>query len=185
MTAALLMAAAVLVWVRPPARFPAERGRSLPVVPTLVVVAAVAGVSVGAPEPAALILVLAGTAWGARRLWRQTRWPLVAAGTRERVLECCDLLAAELTRRPARRGGARAGCGGLAGDGPVAQCQAYGGDVPAALRRAAAEPGAEGMAAGRRRLARLAPHGSRAGRRAASGGGRTQGGSRNRPRRTR
>ena len=30
--------------------------------------------------------------------------------------------------------------------GPVAQCQAYGGDVPAALRRAALEPGAEGMA---------------------------------------
>ena len=145
MTAALLTAAAVLVGMRPPT-FPADRWRPGPVVVLLVVAAVGAAALVGSPEPAVLALVLAGGVAGAHRLWRQRARAVVTEQTRDRVLECCDLLAAELAAgQPA----------GVALDqaaeawpaiGPVAQCQAYGGDVPAALRRAALEPGAEGMA---------------------------------------
>jgi tight adherence protein B len=145
-TAALLMAAAALVWMRPPVRLPAERRRSLPAWAALVVGAVVGGVLFGAPEPAALTLVLAGAAWGAQRLWQQHALAVVVERTRERVLECCDLLAAELSSgQPAEAALGRAAEAWPA-IGPVAQCQAYGGDVPAALRRAATEPGAEGMA---------------------------------------
>ena len=94
MTAALLAAAAVLVGFRPPT-FPADRWSPGPVVVALVAAVGVVAL-VGSPEPAFLSLVLAGGAAGARRLWQQGARAAVAEQTRDRVLECCDLLAAEL-----------------------------------------------------------------------------------------
>ena len=131
MTAALLMAAAVLVWVRRSRQAAAVERRPAAAVAALVVAAVAAGVQVGAPEPAALALILAGAAWGAHGLWRQRTQALLVEGTRERVLECCDLLAAELSAgQPAEAALGRAAEAWPA-IGPVAQCQAYGGDVPA------------------------------------------------------
>ena len=62
------------------------------------------------------------------------------------MLECCDLLAAELAGRPAPGSALARAAETWPAIAPVAQCQAYGGDVPAALRRAAARPGADGLA---------------------------------------
>ncbi len=145
MTGALLAAAAVLVGYRPPTS-PLDRWRPSPLVVALVV-AAVGVVSlVGSPEPAFLALVLGGGAAGAHRLWRQRARAAVAEQTRDRVLECCDLLAAELAAGQPAEAALDQAAEAWPTIGPVAQCQAYGGDVPAALRRAALEPGAEGMA---------------------------------------
>ena len=145
MTVALLAAAAVLVGFRPPT-FPLDRWRPSPLVVALVV-AAVGVVSlVDSPEPAFLALVLGGGAAGAHRLWRQRARAAVAEQTRDRVLECCDLLAAELAAGQPAEAALDQAAEAWPTIGPVAQCQAYGGDVPAALRRAALEPGAEGMA---------------------------------------
>ncbi len=145
MTAALLAAAAVLVGFRAPT-FPAGRWRPGPAM--VAVAVAVVGVValVGSPEPAVLALVLAGGAAGAHRLWRQRARALVTEQTRDRVLECCDLLAAELASGQPAEAALDQAAEAWPVIGPVAQCQAYGGDVPAALRRAALEPGAEGMA---------------------------------------
>ena len=145
MTAALLAAAAVLVGIRPPA-FPADRWRPGPVVVVLVVAAVVVGSLLGSPEPAFLALVLAAGAAGAHRLWRQRALAVVTEQTRDQVLECCDLLAAELAAGQPAEAALGQAAEAWPAIAPVAQCQAYGGDVSAALRRAALEPGAEGMA---------------------------------------
>jgi tight adherence protein B len=146
-TAALLAAAAVLVGFGPPP-FPAGRWRPRAVVVTLAAAVAAVGVGalLGAPEPAFLAMVLAGGAAGAHRLWRQRVRAAVAEQTRERVLECCDLLAAELAAGQPADAALDQAADAWPAIGPVAQCQAYGGDVPAALRRTAMDPGAEGMA---------------------------------------
>ena len=145
MTAALLAAAAVLVGFAPPT-FPADLRRPGAVVVSLVVAAVGVGARLGAPEPAVLALVLAGGAAGAHWLWRQRARAATADQTRDRVLECCDLLAAELAAGQPSEAALTQAAAAWPAIGPVAQCQAYGGDVPAALRRAAQEPGAEGMA---------------------------------------
>ena len=145
MTAALLAAAAVLVGSRP-LTFPADRYRPGPLVVALVVTAVGVGALVGSPEPAFLSLVLAGAAAGAHRLWQQRARAAVTEKTRDRVLECCDLLGAELAAGQPAEAALGQAAEAWPAFGPVAQCQAYGGDVPAALRRAALEPGAEGMA---------------------------------------
>jgi tight adherence protein B len=144
-TAALLAAAAVLVWFRQPT-FPADRRRPGPALVALVVAAVGVVALVVSPEPAFLALVLAGGAAGAHRLWQQRARAAVTEQTRDRVLECCDLLAAELAAGKPAEGALGEAAEAWPAIGPVAQCQAYGGDVPAALRRAALEPGAEGMA---------------------------------------
>jgi tight adherence protein B len=145
-TAALLAAAAALVGFRPPT-FPVDRWRSGPALVALVVAAAVGVVAlVGSPEPAFLALVLAGGAAGAHRLWRQRARAALTEQTRDRVLECCDLLAAELAAGQPAEAALVQAAEAWPAMGPGAQCQAYGGDVPAAFRRAALEPGAEGMA---------------------------------------
>ena len=145
MTVALLAAAAVLVGFRPPT-FPVDRWRPGPVVVALVVAAVGVVALVGSPEPAFLALVLAGGAAGAHRLWRRQARAATTEQTRDRVLECCDLLAAELAAGQPAEAALDQAAEAWPAIGPVAQCQAYGGDVPAALRRAAREPGAEGMA---------------------------------------
>jgi len=144
-TVALLAAAAVLVGLRPQT-FPLDRWRPSPLVVALVVVAVGVVSLAGSPEPAVLALVLGGGAAGAHRLWRERARAAVAEQTRDRVLECCDLLAAELAAGQPAEAALDQAAEAWPTIGPVAQCQAYGGDVPAALRRAALEPGAEGMA---------------------------------------
>jgi tight adherence protein B len=144
MIAALLLAAAAWVWAQPvtcPAEPTGRRGRAA-------WLAAVAGVvalalTLGSPVPTALVVVLAGAGWGVRHLWTRRAAARAAEQTRERVLECCEVLASELAA-----GQPPGSALGLAAEEwaalvPVAQTGRYGGDVPTALRRAAAAPGAE------------------------------------------
>jgi tight adherence protein B len=147
-TAAGLAALAAWVCLPPSGWSPGRRGARRPgqVGLVLAIGVAVFGLLGGAPEPTALALVVAGAAWGGQRLWQERVVARSVAVARERVLECCDLLAAELTAgQPAGTALGRAAEAWPA-MGPVAQTLAYGGDVPSALRRAAGEPGAEGLA---------------------------------------
>ena len=143
-TAALLAAAAAWVWVRPSADVPGRPWR-----PALRCRRSLRARSCRCPRRGAA----RRPSWpwcsrgrlGATVCGVSGGWPRVVE-TQERVLECCDLLAAELAAgQPPDAALARAAetWPALA---PVAQSHAYGGDVPSALRRSAAEPGAEGMA---------------------------------------
>jgi tight adherence protein B len=147
-SAGLLTAAAVWLWVwHPPDISGNRRGwRTAAPVAAASLILVMGGIASDAAAPSALAVLLAGVMWGAHRLWRQRALARDVVQTQDRVLECCALLASELAAgQPAGAALARAAetWSGLA---PVAQSQAYGGDVPAALRRAAAEPGAEGLA---------------------------------------
>ena len=107
--------------------------------------AAAVGLTLGAPRPTVLLLIALGVAAAIRRLWRDGRRARAAAVTRDRVLECCDLLAAELASgRPPGSALAQASevWPALA---PVASSHALGGDVAGAMHRLSAEPGAEGL----------------------------------------
>lgn len=136
--------AAVLTWVPPPPRLAGRTaGRPPPwlVAPMAggVVVLAAAGGSLRWVLLAALSLA---TAWGASHLLRQRARRRAARETASRVLEGCELLAAELgTGRPPGPALERA-----AADWPhlagVAAAFRVGADVPAAFRAAAARPGA-------------------------------------------
>jgi tight adherence protein B len=104
------------------------------------------GLAAGAPRQTLLALVLVASAFMVRRVWRERRLAREVVATRELVVECCDLLAAELTAgQPPTAALARAAEAWPA-MAMVAQTQSYGGDVPSALRRVAASPGAEGLA---------------------------------------
>jgi tight adherence protein B len=90
--------------------------------------------------------ITAGAAWGGSLWWRQRRLVLACQSARDRVLECCDVLAAELIAgQPVG-----AALGRAVGEWPalaaVTSTHDYGGDVPDAFRRAAEVPGAEGLA---------------------------------------
>ena len=103
----------------------------------------------GAPEPAFLALGAGRAALReGRRLWRQrARARGRRARTRRPGAQVLRPARGRARRRPAGRGRrSTQAAEAWPAIGPVAQCQAYGGDVPAALRRAAQEPGAEGMA---------------------------------------
>ena len=149
MTAALLAAAATWAWLRPATDIAASApGRAAPdVLPggrALVALAVAVAVvlSVGTPTLAALALVVAAFGWGAQRAWARRVQSRAADRTRQRVLECCELLAAELAAgQPAVTALAMAAeeWRDLA---PVAHLAAYGGDVPSALRRSASRSGA-------------------------------------------
>jgi tight adherence protein B len=143
MTAALLLAAATWLWVRPPTALPgATPGRRLAGVVVLVGALFAAALNLRTPVPVALTAVLAGAGWAVQGLRSRRASARAAEHTRRRVLECCEVLAAELAA------GQPAGSAlGLASEewptlAPVAQCADYGGDVPAALRRVAVTPGA-------------------------------------------
>lgn len=143
MTAALLLAGAMWLWFRPPARLVETESRhgSVNRLALVVVVIAVA-LGVGSPVPSAVVVVLAGAAWAAQRLWVRRSAARAAEQTRHRVLECCEVLAAELAA-----GQPPGSALGLAAEdwptlAPVVQTARYGGDVPAALRKVAEAPGA-------------------------------------------
>lgn len=146
MTAAALAGLAVWAVLAPPRRLPrvAVRPGSAPL---LVLVAAIAGLglTLGAPRPTALLVIAGGTGWAGHRLWRQRRRRRAAAAARDLVLECCDLLATELSAgQPSGVALARA-AETWPELRPVAQGHVLGGDVPTALRRLAAAPGAGGL----------------------------------------
>jgi tight adherence protein B len=114
----------------------------------VVATAAVAavGLVVGPLRPTVLLLVASGTAWAGHRLWRARGEARARSTTRERVLETCDLLVAELgAGQPPEAALARA-ADAWPQLAPVAQASALGGDVPAALRLLSAAPGADGLA---------------------------------------
>jgi tight adherence protein B len=99
-----------------------------------------------APRLAVLSLVGIATAWAGRRLWEQRRQGRRAAANRDHVLECCELLAAELAA-----GQPPGACLLRAAELwsvllPVAHTESYAGDVPGSLRRLSDAPGAEGLA---------------------------------------
>ncbi|MDX6359688.1 MAG: tight adherence protein [Nocardioidaceae bacterium] len=92
-----------------------------------------------------LSAIVVGAVAAARSLWRRRVEARLAALTTSSVVEVCDLLAAELAAgRPpgAALDEAAAAWPGLL---PVADACRLGGDVPAALRRAAQAPGADGL----------------------------------------
>jgi tight adherence protein B len=147
MTAAVLAALAAWCATTPPRRLPRPAAeRRTPVLVVLVGAAAAAvGLMLGAPGPTVLLLIGLGVTGAIRRLWRNGRRAHAAAITRDRVLECCDLLAAELASgRPPGSAFAQASevWPALA---PVATSHALGGDVAGAMHRLSAEPGAEGL----------------------------------------
>ena len=148
MTAALLAAAAAWVWVRPRSTIKVDGGapRQRVLVPLAAAGLVLAGLAGGAATPAALGAVVAGTAWGGHRLWRQRVRARHRAETQAWVLECCDLLASELAAGQAAGSALARAAETWPALSPVWQCHAFGGDVPAALRRAGAEPGAGGLA---------------------------------------
>lgn len=92
-----------------------------------------------------LLAILTAAAAAGRLLWRRRAESLRAARTTSSVVEVCDLLAAELAA--GRPPGAALDEAATAWMGlrPVADACRLGGDVPAALRLAAATPGADGL----------------------------------------
>lgn len=148
LVAALLAGSAVAVLVRPPARVPVGAGPRRAGTSLLLAGACVGalGTLVGAPRPTVLALLVGAAAWAGHRLWRGRLEARERVATRHRVLETCDLLAAELASgQPPGAALARAAetWPALA---PVAHTTTLGGDVPTALRTLAARPGAEGLA---------------------------------------
>ena len=94
---------------------------------------------------AAPLVVLLVAAVGGRALWRRRAETAAAEATARRMLEACDLVAAEL-------GAGRTGEAALAEAAdawpalrPVADASRLGGDVPGALRALAQTPGADGL----------------------------------------
>ncbi len=144
--AALAAAAAALLTLRPspalprPARTP-RLGWLVTAVGAIGVLVAsdlVAGELVVGPAVAAALVV----GLGGRLLWRLRRRRQAAAATADRVLETCELLAAEVAAgQPPGHALDRAAAAWpvLA---PAREAAALGGDLPSALRRLAEIPGA-------------------------------------------
>jgi tight adherence protein B len=145
-TAALVatLSAAASAWLltaRPRAEVAAVRRtpRSLPVVAVLVM-------AVVAPHAwLAPLLVLAPASWGARLLWRRRATARLADANAARMAEVCDLVAAELSAGQAPEAALREAAASWPVFLPVADVARLGGDVPAALREAAEQPGAGGL----------------------------------------
>ena len=139
--AALLLPTAV--------RAPADRGRARPARPVRVPAAAGATVAVlvlaGSPRLAVLGALGCALMAGAARLVVRRRAGRRADATRSRVVELCDALQAELAAgQTADRALDRAATE-WALVAPAARAAATGGDVAAALRDLAAEPGAAAL----------------------------------------
>jgi tight adherence protein B len=130
---------AVVLLVRPPARFDPAPGSASPV-GRLAVAApiAVAGcVVVADPRLGALALIVAATAAGSAGLWRRRRRRRAAEEVSGQVLETCELLAGELgAGRPPGEALDRAATA-WPPMAPVAEAFRVGADVPTALREIA------------------------------------------------
>jgi tight adherence protein B len=144
---ALLAATAAWVWLQPPVGItePPSSRRPIRIAAPAVVALTLMGVAVGAPVPFAVLLVLALAGWGGRRLWSARARAVLAGRARERVLECCELLSSELSAGQPPEAALATAADEWPTLAPVAQGAAYGGDVPAALRRVAAVPGADDL----------------------------------------
>jgi tight adherence protein B len=113
--------------------------RSLPVVAVLVIA------FVGPHDWVVPLLVLAPASWGVRLLWRRRATARLADVNAARMAEMCDMLAAELSSGQAPDAALREAAATWPLLVPVADVARLGGDVPAALREAAEEPGAGGL----------------------------------------
>ena len=134
--AALAAAAAVLLALRPS---PALPRASLAWVGVWVVPAAG---TVGALLVGPLVAVVLVVGLGGRQLWRLRCRRQEAVATADRVLETCELLAAEVAAgQPPGHALARAAAAWPV-LGPAAETAALGGDVPTTLRRLGEIPGA-------------------------------------------
>lgn len=141
--AAATLAVLLMVPVRP--RLPAG-GRARRRSPLALVAVALAPVLLAlAPRTATLVLIGAGAAAAAGALWRLSRRRIDEQRVALRVLEACELLAAELAAgRPAGAALERAAAD-WASLAPAAEAFRVGADVPRALRALADRPGARDL----------------------------------------
>ncbi len=143
----LLAAAAAWLVIRPPpgaARAPGPRSASAPA-HALVVVAAATAISTSLAGPAAL--VAGAVALAGRAVLRARERRRATAETAARVLDACELMSAELGAGQPPDAALRRAATGWPPLAPVAEAAELGGDVPLALRRLAAEPGAADLRA--------------------------------------
>lgn len=144
MVACLLLAAAAGLLVGPSDGLPrteadrwAGRSRWWPLV-----AAPVVALAVGSPQGGVLVMLGLAVAAGVLRLLRRTRAARVAAANRLRAVELCDAVQAELASGQTAGQALDRAAADWPLVGPAARAAAGGGDVPAALRVLAAEPGA-------------------------------------------
>lgn len=98
--------------------------------------------------PRALVapsLLVAAGAWGARLLWRRRTAARLAETNSGRMVEVCDLLAAELAAGRPTEAALDDAAAAWSVIRPVAEACRLGGDVPAAFREASFTPGARGL----------------------------------------
>lgn len=127
-----------------PARRPGPvRGRRPLGLLALVAAGPVGVVVLTAPRAGALAAVVAGAAIAGLALWRRRADRLAAERVAERIVEICEQLAAELGAGLAPGPALERAAASWPLLGPVAEAFRVGSDVPAALRRAAAVPGAD------------------------------------------
>jgi tight adherence protein B len=94
---------------------------------------------------AAPLVVLAAAAVAGRMLWRRRAEATVAEETARRMLEVCDVVAAELAAGRTAGAALDEAADTWPAMRPVADASRLGGDVPEALRRLARTPGADGL----------------------------------------
>jgi tight adherence protein B len=92
-----------------------------------------------------LAAIVLGALWAGRALWTRRREAREAAETSARVVEVCDLLAAELASGRPADAALREAVGSWSCLAPVADACLLGGDVPLAFRTLADTPGAGGL----------------------------------------
>ena len=90
-------------------------------------------------------LVVAAGAWCARLLWRRRTAARLAETNSGRMVEVCDLLAAELSAGRPTEAALDDAAAAWSVIRPVAEACRLGGDVPAAFREASYTPGARGL----------------------------------------
>jgi len=141
--AGLAAATAVVLAVRPVPRASgrARAGRWWPALVPVGVVLVVAGSAV----PALLLLLGALAAAGVRALLDARRRRADAARTAERVLETCELVAAELVAGQSPETALRRAAQEWSALGPVAEAAELGGDPAASLAELARTPGASDL----------------------------------------
>ncbi|HEX6150993.1 type II secretion system F family protein [Nocardioides sp.] len=149
MTAVAVVLAGAAAWlvIRPPPVVAAgsRAGRAPGWPPTVVSVAGVAGLAAVVVGPVAAVAVAALMA--ARTLVRARERRRTAAEAGSQVLDACELMSAELAAGQPPGHALRRAAEAWTHLLPVAEAAELGGDVPLALRRAAAEPGASDLRA--------------------------------------